>query len=531
MEPPLKKTAISGGILVWFVNDLRIGDNKALSEATAAATNGSSVRAVFIVCPEELGEWSVAKIALLHANLRSLSEACADLAIALDIVLVEHLTEIPGAIEALCKRHSLDSCYTNRVADPTSLAYQEATLERSKEPKEGSVSSSKGSIHSNDEGSIHFRLFTDDQCIVPEGLLVTRSSGKPFVMFTPFCKAWTDWIRTNPISLAAAPRKMPLRRAADKDSTGMAWLEARVKGCKNEELHSHVLHAYPPGEQAALSRLSHWIEGFGNGYKESRDYPGKPEGTSRMSAYLALGIVSARQCLQAALKANHGRLDSGSAGLTTWIAELCWRDFYRHVAYHHSQVRQAAVPFKAESVNVPWRAWPPGADPDGEAAFKAWSAGTTGVPLVDAAMAQLRETGFMHNRLRMVVASYLTKHLLVHWRRGEEHFLHHLVDADWPSNNGGWQWAASTGTDAQPYFRIFNPVLQSERFDPDGAFIRQHLAALGQVTSAAIHDPSERLTREQYRKQCPDYPHPLVPHKFGRDRALAAFKAAFTKVK
>ncbi|MHC4092761.1 MAG: cryptochrome/photolyase family protein, partial [Planctomycetota bacterium] len=243
-------------------------------------------------------------------------------------------------------------------------------------------------------------------------------------------------------------------------------------------------------------------------YDEARDFPAK-NGTSALSPYLAAGILSPRQCLSAALEANSGRLDSGNKGVTTWISELIWREFYRHVLIGLPRVCMNR-PFRSGTDRLPWRC--------DEGQFHAWCEGRTGVPIVDAGMRQLAQTGWMHNRLRMIAAMFLTKDLFIHWRWGERCFMRHLVDGDFANNNGGWQWSASTGTDAAPYFRIFNPIIQSRRFDGNGDFIRRFVPELRGVPVAAVHEPHSGSC------QSPDYPKPIVDRNTVRERVTKAFR-------
>jgi deoxyribodipyrimidine photo-lyase len=235
-------------------------------------------------------------------------------------------------------------------------------------------------------------------------------------------------------------------------------------------------------------------------------------GTSRLSPYLAVGVVTARQCLRAAIDANRGRLDRGHPGPRAWIDELIWREFYRHVLVGFPRVSMNRA-FRPETEPLPWR--------QDERQFKAWCQGRTGVPIVDAAMRQLQQEGWMHNRLRMIVAMYLAKDLFIDWRRGERHFMHHLIDGDLASNNGGWQWAASTGTDAAPYFRVFNPHRQSRRYDPEGLFIRRYVPELRELDSGSIHDPSA-IDRRDFSRL--GYPAPLCDHGQARRQVISAFK-------
>ena len=255
-----------------------------------------------------------------------------------------------------------------------------------------------------------------------------------------------------------------------------------------------------------------WLRAFVSkrieSYHTLRDMPAE-DGTSALSPYLAAGALSPRQCLHAAMEANRGRAASGKKGVTTWISELIWREFYRHVLIGFPRVCMNR-PFRVETDRLPWR--------DDEDQFAAWCQGHTGVPIVDAGMRQLAETGWMHNRVRMITAMFLTKDLFIDWRWGQRHFMHHLIDGDFANNNGGWQWSASTGTDAAPYFRIFNPFSQSRRFDPEGQYIRRYVPELKALSADEIHEPSADVARK-----C-RYPRPIVGHAEARTSAIAAFR-------
>ncbi|MGE3714636.1 MAG: deoxyribodipyrimidine photo-lyase, partial [Alphaproteobacteria bacterium] len=245
-----------------------------------------------------------------------------------------------------------------------------------------------------------------------------------------------------------------------------------------------------------------WAGKMGN-YANTRDMVGQ-EGTSQLSPYLRFGLVSVRECVRAAMDAGRNN------GTQTWIKELIWREFYAMILFHFPD--SAGKEWNEKYRDMHW----PGKD----AHFKAWQEGKTGYPIVDAAMRQLKELGWMHNRARMIVASFLTKDLHIDWRKGEEHFAQYLMDYEQASNAGGWQWAASTGTDAQPWFRIFNPVLQSRKFDPDGTYIRRYVPELKMVKGDAVHEPAKQ--GELFSDYCP----PVVDHKQAREVALAMYKKA-----
>jgi deoxyribodipyrimidine photo-lyase len=231
-------------------------------------------------------------------------------------------------------------------------------------------------------------------------------------------------------------------------------------------------------------------------------------------------MLSARHAAAQALDAQaRATTDRAREGARSWLNELIWREFYMSILFHFPEVRERA--FREAYRDIDWRNDP------GE--FAAWQAGRTGVPVIDAAMRQLAAMGWMHNRARMLVASFLTKDLLIDWRWGETHFMQHLIDGDPASNNGGWQWTAGTGTDAAPYFRIFNPVLQGKRYDPEGAYIRRWVPELRAVDDAHIHEPWRVSKAQQQKTGCVvgrDYPAPIVDHKAARERTLAAYKQA-----
>jgi deoxyribodipyrimidine photo-lyase len=242
-------------------------------------------------------------------------------------------------------------------------------------------------------------------------------------------------------------------------------------------------------------------------YHQDRDRP-ELDGTSRLSPYLRFGAVSVRQCFSRALEA---RADNPglAEGIDKWLDELIWREFYATILEEHPRVLREN--YRREYDRMVWN--------DDRDAFAAWCEGQTGFPIVDAGMRQLRARGWMHNRVRMIVASFLTKDLLIDWREGERYFFRHLVDGDPASNNGGWQWAASTGTDAQPYFRIFNPTAQGQRWDPQGHYVRRWLPELRDVAPEHIHSPHEGGSPASY-------PRPIVDHRKRRELALERFRRA-----
>ncbi|RUS25846.1 deoxyribodipyrimidine photo-lyase, partial [Jimgerdemannia flammicorona] len=352
-------------------------------------------------------------------------------------------------------------------------------------------------------------------------------------VFTPFKASWLNHLETQkspttPGSLALldqapTPTSNPstARNAHASLFTDPAFaIPASLPSLPLPAHQKNLIQTlYPPGEPAAHARLTAFLTTKIASYHLARDQPAK-DGCSALSPYLAAGVISARQCLRAARRANGGKLRTGKEGVVGWVSELAWRDFYRHVLFHFPRVCMGRA-FKQETEKVEW------AEDLRGVKFKAWCEGKTGFPIVDAGMRQMKEIGWMHNRVRMCAAMFLSKDLLLDWRMGEKFFMQHLIDGDFASNNGGWQWAASTGTDAQPYFRVFNPHLQSERFDSEGEYVRRWIPELKEVRVPAVHDPSGALVKEEFEKL--GYAYPIVDHKQARERALAAYKKALAK--
>lgn len=312
-----------------------------------------------------------------------------------------------------------------------------------------------------------------------------KPDGSPYTRFTAYKNAWRREARERPTRILPPPPKLP-------DVGGVAsdpW--------PGESGTSRAL-SFPPGEKEARRRLSHFLRYRIDSYAEDRNRLDL-DGTSKLSPYLRFGMMSAQRAVTSAF----GAIGTGAAadrGAEAFLDELVWREFYISILYHFPEARKES--FRPEGRFMRWR--------DDEEAFGAWCAGETGYPIVDAGMQELSRTGFMHNRARMLTASFLTKHLLIDWRRGERWFMRHLIDGDPAANNGGWQWTAGTGTDAAPYFRIFNPVLQGKRFDPVGRYVKRWLPELENVAPDAIHAPRQ----------------PIVSHTEARIRALRAFKTA-----
>jgi deoxyribodipyrimidine photo-lyase len=339
---------------------------------------------------------------------------------------------------------------------------------------------------------------------------LATAGGRPYSVFTPFRRAWLARGVPEPRMLLSAPRTLPAL-PADLASEPLPKAVAPT--------------AFPAGEKEAERRLAAFTRGAGaavEAYGRHRDRLDLPS-TSTLSPYLRFGMLSARTAAAAARGAGAHPSDARArGGPDVWLSELVWREFYQYVLWHFPFVLRRA--FDARLRAVPWRNDPAG--------LRAWQEGRTGYPIVDAAMRQLAADGWIHNRARLIVASFLTKDLLIDWRLGEAWFMRQLVDGDPASNDGGWQWTAGTGTDAAPYFRIFNPVLQAKKCDPDGAYVRRWVPELARVPAAAIHTPWELSPSAQEAAGCRigrDYPAPIVDHRDARARLLEAYAVALDR--
>jgi deoxyribodipyrimidine photo-lyase len=466
--------------LMWFRSDLRTQDNTALSQAMRS---GSTI-ALYLITP---GQWqrhddAPCKVDFWLRNLAELSKTLAALNVPLLVRQCHDWNEVPVLVADVCREHTICAVHVN----------EEYGVNESQRDRQVCAYLSQQAI------AWHSYL---DQLLFKPGSVLTRSGGY-FQVYSQFRKVCYERLHS------ALPGLVTLPKAQTPVAVKSDAIPSAVDGFATPSESLRLL--WPAGEEAALQRLQRFTDEQVAFYKDERDFPGKP-GTSQLSAYLAAGVLSPRQCLHAALSANRGEFDSGNQGVVTWINELLWREFYKHILVGYPRVSRHRA-FRPETEAVAWRRAPE--------ELAAWQQGRTGLPIIDAAMRQLLETGWMHNRLRMIVAMFLTKNLLIDWREGERFFMRHLIDGDLAANNGGWQWSASTGTDAAPYFRIFNPISQSQKFDPDGHFIRQWVPELSGLNKRDIHDPS--ALGGLFAPS--GYPRPIVDLSRSRERALAAFK-------
>ncbi len=467
---------MTANALVWFRNDLRLHDNPAL---TAACKASGRVTAVFIVADEQWQVHGVGSRRLWFTQLavNELASKLAGIKIGLRILRVPRFVNAAGELLALMQSENASALFFNR----------EYGLDEQVRDKAVVAAVEKAGLSS--------QLF-DGSVILPPGKVLTKNQ-QPYKVFTAFKREWLRVVHDYPL------QPLPEPKALKESSVAKGLPQADFAGKSQPDDLPHA------SEDEAHKRLASFTERGLFDYDQRRDLPAV-EGTSSLSPYLAMGLVSARACLHAARMFNHGELQGGQAGCDTWINELIWRDFYLHLldAFPAMSLGRALKP---ETDRLTWHY----DDKD----FAAWCEGRTGFPLVDAAMRQLNETGWMHNRLRMVVATFLSKYLFIDWRWGEKYFMQQLVDAHFAANNGGWQWSASTGTDAVPYFRILSPVRQAERFDPDAVFIKRFLPELRQVAAKDIHKPGCKALLEA------GYPAPIVNLTEAKSACISAFKA------
>jgi len=465
--------------LVWFRRDLRDFDHAALYHALKYARQ---VICVFVFDREILDKLVAPadrRVEFIHASVAELQQALEARGGGL---IVRHGIARELIVQ-LAQEAGADALYFNHDDDPFALERDTAV---------GNELRSHGiAVH-------HYK----DHLIFEREEVLT-AAGRPFSVFTPYKNAWLKAL--TPFHLTAYPVERYQDRLVPRSSL---LPSVEDLGFQPTNLRTLQLPAGMSGGQALFEDFQGRIDR----YQETRDFPAL-KGPSYLSVHLRFGTVSIRQL--AAFAWQHG-----CRGAQTWLSELIWRDFYHQILFHQPQLA-AGHTFKPQYDALPW--------PDPPGHFAAWCEARTGYPLVDAAMRQINQTGYMHNRLRMVVASFLTKDLLVDWRRGERYFADKLIDFDLAANSGGWQWAASVGCDAQPWFRIFNPLTQSERFDPQGRFIRRYLPELAAVPDKYLHAPWTLPASEQQRLGCVigrDYPAPLVDHAVQRTLVLALFKQA-----
>jgi deoxyribodipyrimidine photo-lyase len=464
--------------LVWFRRDLRLIDHTALHCALA---ENQRVYCVFVFDTTILAGLPRAdrRVEFIWHAIKQLDAALRERGGALIVLHGDPCQQIPK----LAQKLGASSVHANRDYEPQAIARDRAVAEQLAQLE------------------IEFSDYKDQ--VIFERDEVMTLSGTPFSVFTPYKNAWLKRLSAHALEVQTPNDSYTHLVAADEAAAIPSLKELGFEETNLSELK------FPLGMSGAQALFEDFQDRIVD-YKEARDFPAV-KGVSYLSTHLRFGTISIRQ-LAAFAYAQGGR------GAETWLSELIWREFYMMILWHHPRVISHC--FKPEYDALVW-------DED-ETLFAAWCEGRTGYPLVDAAMRQINQSGYMHNRLRMVVASFLTKDLGISWQRGEAYFAQHLNDFDLSANNGGWQWAASTGCDAQPYFRIFNPITQSERFDPNGKFIRRYVPELAAVPDKYIHAPWLMKPIDVTSSGVMigrDYPEPVVDHAAARERTLARFKA------
>jgi deoxyribodipyrimidine photo-lyase len=468
--------------IVWFRRDLRLHDNTALGKALA---RGLAILPVFILDERLLHNprSGAPRLKFMLAALHSLNESLRAVG---GRLLIQYGDPV-RVLSQLVAMTQAQAVYFN--ADYTPFARQ-----RDKQVEQALACE----VHISHDMLLH----------PPNSIL--KADGTPYVVYTPFRKQW----------LGLPSLYQPHRSPEPADFYHNDALHYPPMPTLMDLGWADTIDIPPASEVAAQDRLNRFVADALARYAESRDalphFPWDREqtqdkGTSGVSPYLRFGLISPRQVLhsvsQIDLDSPHGEARRGAQ---VWISELAWRDFYHHILFHFPQVKTRS--FRSAYDNIQWRNAPQD--------LQRWQAGQTGYPVVDAAMRQLTATGWMHNRARMIVASFLTKDLLIDWREGERFFMNWLVDGDLAANNGGWQWSAGTGTDAQPYFRVFNPISQAQKFDPTGDYIQRWVPELHDVPLEYIHTPWHLSTPPH------NYPPPIVDHAVARRRAVSVYKQA-----
>lgn len=464
--------------LVWFRRDLRDFDHAALYHALK---HSAKVYCAFVfdtAILDKLTDKADRRVAFIWESVRELKAALQNKGGDLIVLHGRAADEIPTLANTL----QVQAVFTNHDYEPSAIARDLLV--------EAQLQTSNIAFH-------HYK----DQVIFEKDEVLTMT-GKPYNVFTPYKNKWLNTV--NDFYLKTYPVDAYLHHLAKPETNDLISLE--LLGFQRTNLSHMRLPTGMSGGAALFADFSARIQR----YKEARDFPAV-KGVSYLSVHLRFGTVSIRHLARTALQI-------GGAGAETWASELIWRDFYFQILHYHPQLA-AGKAFKPEFEALPF--------PNNPDYFQAWCDGKTGYPLVDAAMRQLNSTGFMHNRLRMVAASFLVKDLLIDWRWGERYFAEKLIDFDFSANNGGWQWAASTGCDAQPWFRIFNPITQSERFDANGRFIRKYVTELVNCNDREIHAPWLMPPLRQAAINTVvgrDYPQPIVDHASQRALALVLYK-------
>lgn len=459
---------MSASQLVWLRNDLRLDDNPAIAQAQQLG----DIQVLFIATAKQWRQHdeSDAKLGLRAASLNDICQNLAKKGIAFTLIEVDYFVDVADALLAFCQQNKIEAVWFQ----------QETALDECKRDEQVSQTLLENHVECH---------ALESDLLVPVPVLTQKE--EPYKVFTPYYRSWRILLEDR----ARPPYDEPAKQGK---AIEVKILNPDWAGKYRDDLWLNQ-------EAEILQKLQQFCQKKLKAYPNKRDYPAMPA-TSTLSPYLTLGRIGPRRLLHTiqyyCAEQNLHWQDND------WLRELAWRDFYRQLLIHFPELNKEK-PFKPETENLVWN--------DSESAYKAWCEGKTGFPIVDAAMRQLNQTGWMHNRLRMIAASFLTKLLFIDWRQGEKYFMQTLIDGEFAANNGGWQWSASTGCDAAPYFRVFNPQRQSEKFDPDGEFIRRFVPELKSLSAKQIHSPTSAQRKEL------SYPEPVVDYKKARQEAISAF--------
>lgn len=476
---------MSNTTILWFRQDLRTTDNPALD---AAVQRGGPVFPVFIWSPDEEQEWAYGGASKwwLHHSLKSLDDSLRELGVRLTIRRGNSHDELKNLIGET----GADAVFWNR-------RYEPAIIERDKKLKLELLSD-----------DIEVQSFNGS--LLYEPWEIQTKDGTPYQVFTPFWKSCLEKNQVFDVLQAPGTLESPENWP---DSESLNNLELLPKITWDEGLKS----SWHPGESGAQKLLDRFLDHVVDGYNEDRNRPDM-DGTSRLSPHLHFGEISPRQIWEAVIDRFGTPDKKKKSDADVYLSEVVWREFAYHLIYHFPSTTNK--PLRDRYKSFPWE--------DDDQQFEKWTKGMTGYPIVDAGMRQLWQIGWMHNRVRMIVASFLTKDLLIPWQRGAEWFWDTLVDADLASNTLGWQWTAGCGADAAPYYRIFNPMLQSKKFDPKGNYIRKWIPELNKLPDKWLHAPWEapdEILAEAGITLGKDYPQPMVDHAEMRDKALQAYES------
>lgn len=484
-----------------FTRDFRLGDNFALSQASELAQESEvPLISLFVYSEEDFRSHSVSPFQLRY-RLKSLEIVKQDLKkknIPLYTLNVDKKKDINSSILKFLKDYEISHLFAN-------IEYEVDELRQF-------IDLTKSLL----ENKISFQPF-HDTCVVKPGELATKSKGTQYAVFTPWYRAWVAYLESLDDPFPNYPQP-----EANSSTKGLEKLfESKIPEPKSDfyKLNAKSLEFFDKtwsvGEHNAEKQLLDYIKSKTIKLYDDLRNEISTDATSHMSRHLASGTISSRTCIRLILENNLvSSLAKGPSGITEWIRQVSWRDFYKHVMANWPHICMFK-PFQVEYDDIEWEY--------NLEHYQKWCEGKTGYPIVDAAMRQLNETGYLHNRPRMVVASFLSKHLLIDWRWGERYFLEHLIDGDFASNNGGWGFSSGVGVDPQPYFRIFNPWTQSEKFDKNGDYIREWVPELREIDdSKGIHNPYDHGFEDVAETN--DYPRPIVDHSFARERALERYR-------